>query len=81
MFRKVCTILNKLETSAVYTPCKGIPGEQITSAVSSVHSPPILHYFSLFEGYEYYLSDSSGLPITTDGKITVMALVRDTHGR
>ena len=68
-----CTILNKLETSAVYTPCMGIPGGQITSVlpVSSVHSPPILHYFSLFEGYEYYLSDSSGLPITTDGKIVV----------
>ena len=31
----------------------------------------VISCFSLFEGYEYYLSDSSGLPITTDGKIVV----------
>ena len=28
-------------------------------------------YGCFFKGYEYYLSDSSGLPITTDGKIIV----------
>ena len=27
--------------------------------------------YSFFEDFEYYLSDSSGLPITTDGKIVV----------